>query len=460
MATGGADILANELAESLLNGEKFDIEVPNFEDGQYELPAPTTGGLYGPIAQISNDDLTTRSLTGSGTFDALMQAFKVHLKEEFDRGRITGEQYTKAYVSLVEGAMANATQFLLGKDASYWNAIGAQLQARRAEVEVVTARVMLEAEKTKLQTLRYEALTAQSAYALNKLRLATESIGYDTAKFNLAELLPLQKQQASEEVNGIKARTAMTVEQTKGVVNDNDLHLLRKQQLEKQIAALIAETTNVGKQGLLLDNEAALQPQKVDMLAKQILGVIGQNTLLNKQALQLDNDLALAPLRKQQLEKQIAELIAQTTNTTKQGTILDKEIELAPAKAEMLAKQILGVVAQSAYVGKQGEVIEKELELQPFKKTLMQEQAEAQRAQTLDTRTDGTAVTGTVGKQKQLYAQQIISYQRDAEMKAAKVFTDAWITMKTMDEGLAPPTLFSNANLDTILTKVKTNNGL
>lgn len=94
----------------------------------------------------------------------------------------------------------------------------------------------------------------------------------------------------------------------------------------------------------------------------------------------------------------------------------------------------------------------------PAQKLLITEQTEAQRAQTLDTRLDGiTSVAGVMGKQKDLYTQQITSYQRDAETKALKLFTDAWITQKTIDEGLLPPGQFSNANLDIMLNRLRVN---
>uniref|UniRef100_A0AAU6W0V2 Tail protein n=1 Tax=Pseudomonas phage Arace01 TaxID=3138526 RepID=A0AAU6W0V2_9VIRU len=89
---------------------------------------------------------------------------------------------------------------------------------------------------------------------------------------------------------------------------------------------------------------------------------------------------------------------------------------------------------------------------------LTTEQIEVQRAQTLDTRTDGALVSGTVSRQKKLYEQQVISYQRDAEVKMAKLFTDAWITQKTMDEGLVAPAGFQNASIDNILSILKVKN--
>lgn len=91
---------------------------------------------------------------------------------------------------------------------------------------------------------------------------------------------------------------------------------------------------------------------------------------------------------------------------------------------------------------------------------LIKEQMETARSQTMNTRTDGSTITGTVGKQKDLYTQQITSYQRDSEVKAGKFWVDAWITQKTIDEGLVPPTQFTNANVDQVLSKIKLNNAL
>jgi hypothetical protein len=45
-------------------------------------------------------------------------------------------------------------------------------------------------------------------------------------------------------------------------------------------------------------------------------------------------------------------------------------------------------------------------------------------------------------------------------VKAAKLFTDAWITQKTMDEGLTAPNGFTNSVIDTILSSLRTNNAL
>ena len=67
---------------------------------------------------------------------------------------------------------------------------------------------------------------------------------------------------------------------------------------------------------------------------------------------------------------------------------------------------------------------------------------------------------GSVGKQKDLYDQQIDSFIKDAAHKTAKMYLDGWITQKTLDEGLTAPTQLANANVDSVLSTVRSNNSL
>lgn len=273
-----AEVEANRLLEELTKGDDFTLPDIDMSGPEWDIPGGDDSPIFGAIDKISNESLTTREVGGSGTFDALMESAHNHLKAEFKANRITGGEYTKAYIAMMESCMSNAVQFLLGRDQAYWASAMAQIQA-------VTARVQLATSKAQFVLAKIQALSAKSEYALTKMKIATESETYCAALFNASQMLP------------------------------------------------------------------------------------------------------------QQLK-------------------------------------------------------------------LLTEQTEAQRAQTLDTRSDGATVTGSVGKQKELYSQQITSYQRDAEVKASKLFTDAWITQKTIDEGLNPPNGFTNESIDTILTKLKSNNGL
>lgn len=323
----GADLLANSLLPSLLGGKEFPIPQIDLSGDQFQVP-PLDGDLYAEISPLTNEDLTTRVVGGTGTFDALMDSVNAHLRVEYEKNRLSGQEYTKAYIAATGAALGGAIQYLLGRDQAYWNAITAQQQARLIEVQVVKARVEIETAKVLMAAAQYQALTAEAEYGLTKMKIATEDATYCLA---LA-----QRKQVEAQTEQVEAQT--------GQVLYNTLQVLPVQ-----------------RAGLMLDNDSK-----------------------------------------------------EFTNAN----------------------------------------------LLPVQEQLLKEQVEVQRAQTLDTRTDGETIEGSVGKQKDLYDQQIISYQRDAEVKAAKLFSDAWITTKTLLDTTAPPGNFTNGSLNDVLAALKENNGL
>ena len=318
----GAEAEGNSLFQTLTAGVSFEIPQIDVTGPSFQIPGGMDSELYKEVTRIANSELTTTTLDGTGTFDVLMRGFKAHLKEEYNQSRITGAEYTKAYTALVESAMAQGVQFLLGKDASFWQAMSAQIQA-------ITAKLQLETARVRHTTAQLEALNQEATFALTKMRLANENMQYCIGKFNHEQMLPAQK-------------TGQDIANRTAVYN-------------------------------------------VDMIMP-----------LQKVGLEHSNSIALFNLQ----------------------TMLPQQYEL------------------------------------------LVEQTEVQRAQTLDTRSDGSTVVGAVGKQKDLYSQQIKSYQRDSELKAAKLFADAWTVQKTVDEGFVAPANFQNPSLDSVLGHIKTNNNL
>lgn len=318
----GAEAEGNSLFQTLTAGVSFEIPQIDVTGPSFQIPGGMDSELYKEVTRIANSELTTTTLDGTGTFDVLMRGFKAHLKEEYNQSRITGAEYTKAYTALVESAMAQGVQFLLGKDASFWQAMSAQIQA-------ITAKLQLETARVRHTTAQLEALNQEATFALTKMRLANENMQYCIGKFNHEQMLPAQK-------------TGQDIANRTAVYN-------------------------------------------LDMIMP-----------LQKVGLEHSNSIALYNLQ----------------------TMLPQQYEL------------------------------------------LVEQTEVQRAQTLDTRSNGITVVGAVGKQKDLYSQQIKSYQRDSELKAAKLFADAWTVQKTVDEGFVAPANFQNPSLDSVLGHIKTNNNL
>lgn len=276
----GAESEANALMTSLMDGVTWNVPNVNLDDPLLNLPTGLglDSALYGVVKRLEVTDVTTGVVGGEGMFDKLAASMKVHLAEQYEKGRLTGSEYTRAYIELMTACMDSAVSFLVQRDQAFW-------QAQQAQITAITARVAMQTAKVELAAMQLQAETARANYALTKLKLANESIQYCLANYQLSDILPTQK-------------------------------------------------------------------------------------------------------------------------------------------------------------------------------TLLVEQTNAQRAQSSDTRTDGQPVAGTLGKQKDLYTQQITSYQRDAEVKAAKLFTDAWTVQKTVDDGIVPPDNFANASLNTILGRIKQNNNL
>jgi len=313
----GAGELANDLLTLLIQTKDFSIPDIDFTDRRFEQPA-LEGVLHDQIPKLSLDDLTTGEVNGTGAFDRLMTSMVHHLKVEYEANRISGAEYTKAYIGVIGHVLQTANQFLLTKDTAYWQALLVQMQARAAETQAVQARLELETARLALAKAQYDAATSEAQYALTKIKISTEDATYG----------------------------------------------------------------NLVKQG-----------EGLDFTNQYIM-----------------------PAQKTGLDRTNANLLSE-------GVGIDY------TNANILPRQ--------------GE--------------LLKEQMEATRAQTQDWRLDGQEVVGSIGKQKDLYAQQIISYQRDAETKAAKIFSDAWITQKTIDEGLLAPNQFTNNQIDSILVALRGN---
>lgn len=61
-------------------------------------------------------DLTQANIDGSGIFDVLMRANKVHLEAEFAKGRIKGTEYATVYLGSLEAVMRTSLEFLVQRE--------------------------------------------------------------------------------------------------------------------------------------------------------------------------------------------------------------------------------------------------------------------------------------------------------------------------------------------------------
>lgn len=323
------------------------------------------------LPPLTEAALTSRAVGGAGLFDGLMEAVGAHLRVEFEKGRISGNDYANAWVASMQGALNTAAQFLLQKDQARYQAILVQAQVEKLHYEI------------------------EHLLPLQQAQLELQN---DRLNFEVTELLPLEKTKALKQAEVMDAQIAGT---------------------EAQTAQTLYQTEN------LLPLEKSKGLKQIDAITAEISG------LAAKTEQTLYETTQMLPAQKQAIEKDIAIKGYQLT--------------------DVLPAQVAGTTADT-----QGKIYNNNY-LLPAQLESLKEQTEGHRSKTLDTRTDGTTVKGSVGVQKDLQKQQIVSFQRDAETKMTKMMLDAWSIQKSMDEGLEPPTAVTNTNISTAIAKVRTN---
>lgn len=83
--------------------------------------------------------LTTVALDGSGVFDQLMKATKLHLQEEYEAQRITGNEYSTVYLGALTAVLQTSVQFLLNEQ---------QVHRINAEIGLIRQQTVTELANT------------------------------------------------------------------------------------------------------------------------------------------------------------------------------------------------------------------------------------------------------------------------------------------------------------------------
>lgn len=495
-----SDDLAIELFNNLIDEESFSIPTIDWTDPNLSWTKDNTSPLYGDVSTITMEDLTDRTVGGTGIFDGLMVAMKAHLQLEYEKGRITGNDYATVYLQSTQSVLAQAVQFLLNKDQAYYASILAQSQARRAEIEAVTAAVTLNAQKVQLALAAIQANTAKAEYALTKLKLSTEDAQYnllntqlEQEQYKLLNLYPLELELQTQTVAKITYENDyLSPAQLAQVTAQTTLINAQKVKLDSDTAVVDYQLSDI------LPTEKTLTLSKIDLtdaqvsqveaeisqinytvsslMPAQLLQTQAQTSLLGSQKEKVDNEVNigeynLSTMLPQQLLKEIADkaLVEAQTNKVEaehDGVVYSTSYLLPAQKlnveADTAVKSYQATTLLPAQVANtEADTLNKDyqrLSLFPAQLLLVKEQAEAKRAETLDTRSDSLSVSGSIGKQKALLSQQITSYQRDSENKTTQLFLNAWTVAKQTDEGIDNP--FTISNLETILGVIQTNNGL
>ena len=160
------------------------------------------------ITPISNEDLTTKVVNGTGIFDELMTAAHAHLDQEWGKQRITGTQYAEVYLGQMTAVLQQSVAFLVQRDAIYLNNLLTQAQIDKANKELA------------LLDKQIELIEAQSASQEANNTLIAQKVKTEKAQ--------IQDTVDGEVVVGVTgAQTALYKQQKEGFIRDAEQKALK-----------------------------------------------------------------------------------------------------------------------------------------------------------------------------------------------------------------------------------------
>ena len=213
------------------------------------------------MTAITNADLTTKAVGGTGVFDVLMSAAAAHLEAEFAKNRIKGTEYSEVYLGAMTQVLQTATQFLLTK------------QKADLEAQLLVKQIALVEQQKLNAEVENTVLVAQEC----KLRAE-----YDLTMANILK--------ANQETALLAQKTASERAQILSLGVDDDSVLGRQKALyqaqtdgfkrdaEQKAAKVMIDTWNVRRttdEGTVADGTNMLNDATVGRAVTKLLSGVG-----------------------------------------------------------------------------------------------------------------------------------------------------------------------------------------
>ena len=118
---------------------------------------------------LTEDSLTTGTALGSGLFETLMKSIDGHLTKQHDLGRITGSDYSNAYIGAMTIASQTSLQYILGYDLvnsqvtkmdAETSQLESQIEKTKAEIRLVDSQI--EKTKAEIEFLKLKSKTERA----------------------------------------------------------------------------------------------------------------------------------------------------------------------------------------------------------------------------------------------------------------------------------------------------------
>lgn len=162
------------------------------------------------IQPITNEDLTTKVVDGTGIFDELMTAANAHLTYQWEQDRITGSSYAEVYLGQLTAVLGQAVLFLTERDKTYLNNLLVQAQIKLADAQVaLAAQDLLNKQQELLNAQKQmELMEQQIQLAEKQVELADKELLVKDKEMQLLDK-QIAVQEATADLTRQKIKTEM-----------------------------------------------------------------------------------------------------------------------------------------------------------------------------------------------------------------------------------------------------------
>jgi hypothetical protein len=353
-------------------------------------------------ASLSAPDITllsTQSVDGTGAFDVLMKTTKLHLLEEYNAGRITGEEYATVYLGAMTSVLQQAVQFLLNHQ---------QAEKVLAEIGLVRQKTVTElaqTDDTLPEGLGFNGTTAVEGLVADQKALNALQESLVTAQISKAERdVALVGQQIITEL----AQTDDNIGTAASAYGLNDTASI--------LGIVKAQVDKLGLEGDLLVQRLVTELAQTSDTKPLTLGQTSSTSITGLMKIQKDKALAEIDL----LQQQTATEVSQTSNTKPSdlGQMASTEINgLSKAQRDKIDAEISRIAAEENLI---------------IQKTVTEvAQTSDTKPLTLGAMSSSTAIEGLVQLQKDKTAAEISKLETEEDLIVQKLVTEVAQTSDT-----------------------------
>lgn len=227
------------------------------------------------MSQINMTDLTTMESDGTGVFDELLDRVSIAIEREYSAGRITGSDFSKVYLGVMQSVLAQSTAFLLAKEKAGYEADLVAQQVKVAEQEVLNAQ-------KQNQLIDQQILQMQAEVKLTNARA----------------------DQVAEEVLNLK-------EQRNLIIAEVSLAGARERQTDQETAKLVIDTQNASKEGNLIDARKLLTDAQELEVDQRVVNMAAEKLKTDQETILVQRQAANAQTQNTTLVRQQEKLVAE-----------------------------------------------------------------------------------------------------------------------------------------------------